>query len=418
MKKNNYRLFGWGLTIALLLQPSISLAQNLPPNETNDNSPAPVLTNLSNNQSLIKSSTAVTDGSLMLSNLRTARQELQDRLIKNNKQPTKPTFVTSYSAPVEITLALWQEENNQLIYLSAYKAGNKIQLKEKSDYQLEVTYNNGVNSQYRVTGQPTAYVLAVIHPIYHSQGTTQRPFYRLENVVYAPFHDYLLKPALITAGQEYFANKIAAVYEELRVTGVRSYAYPKELLADVLDPALVKVIIAIEHVSAHQLLNNNHYDYLSQFYVTLAGNEQAAYAYAKSSASARGLVQFIPTTYQSLRKLQPGLTLPTDFVQGMTDPYNAIKAAIGLMDYNLIFIPSNLRTKEKLKEKNIGALLAAIYNGGPSRLRKALAVWGENWDKLHSKNSLKLETVNYVAKYELVYDHFASGEQMFLALKP
>ena len=70
----------------------------------------------------------------------------------------------------------------------------------------------------------------------------------------------------------YFENKIKAVYSELRNNGVKSYAYPKELLADTLDPALVKVIIAIEHVSASQLLNNDHYDYLSQFYVTLAAN--------------------------------------------------------------------------------------------------------------------------------------------------
>ncbi|MFZ5390854.1 MAG: transglycosylase SLT domain-containing protein, partial [Patescibacteria group bacterium] len=327
----NIQLLGICLILLFLFPPVIGLAQvSTTIQETN---------NGSENSTTLPSDQTESDGSLMLSALRSARQKLQNDLINTNQNKTKPVFVTSYSSPVEITLALWQEDLNQIIYLTAYKAGKKIQLKEKSDYKIEIIYDNGVNSQYKVSGQPLAYVVAVIHPIYHSVGSARQPLYRLENVVYAPFHNYMVKPAFITAGQDYFENKIKAVYSELRNNGVKSYAYPKELLADTLDPALVKVIIAIEHVSASQLLNNDHYDYLSQFYVTLAANEYASYAYAKSSASARGLVQFIPSTYNSLKKLRPSLTLQPDFVLGMTDPYNAIKAAIGLMDYNLIFIP-------------------------------------------------------------------------------
>jgi len=408
------KYFGLGLAIFTVLISHQVKAQTLF-NQTNNSIPPSANPNL----------TAPTDdqGSLLLTAIKTARATLQDRLNKAVKTTSSKIYVTSYSSPVNLTLALWQPQNNNLLYLEAIQTGKKIKLLTPTTYQIELTYDNGVNSQFKITGQPEAQLVGLIHPIYTSVGNKRYPKYLIHDVVYVPYHSYLNQPAVVAAGEAYFNDKITQVYQEISNLGIKSLAYPKEPLTKIIDPNVIKSVIAIEHVSATKLLGGDPNDYLAQFYVTLATNQSASYAYAKSDASARGLVQFIPATYKSLRKLRPELTLPVDFIQGMTDPYNAIKAQIGLMDYNLSRLPATVRVKYELNKKTTGALLAAVYNGGPTRLNKALRAWGDSWDIYHPRtgNSLKLETVNYLAKYDIIYDTFTrrpANQNWQLAFNP
>ncbi|MDP3986468.1 MAG: transglycosylase SLT domain-containing protein [Candidatus Veblenbacteria bacterium] len=352
-------------------------------------------------------------GTKLLEAIHITRSKLQEQVDRQALDSTyHPRVVTSREVSLEIIVALWNPQGNEFDMVRVLKNRSTLTPLTSSPYRFRLKTNNGVNSEIEVTNRPDLYVLGLIHPVFADIGTTTRPRFRLDNVVYVPYSEQLNEPALVAAGEEYLNNKITAVYDELKQLGVRSYTEPNRPLAETIDPSIVKTILAIEHVNAAVLLQNDPSDYLKRFYVTLAGNEHASYAYAKSSASARGLMQFIPSTYHSLRKLRPELTLHTDFVQGMTDPFNAIKASVALLDYNLSLLPKELRQQYQSNPKQLGSYLAAMYNGGPARVRRAIAAWGEGWAKYHGNttSSLRSETTAYVAKFNLVFDHFHRGQ--------
>ena len=339
----------------------------------------------------------------------TAKSWLQRQVDNQLAAPSyRAPVVSSKNVPIEIIAALWQAETNAFDYTRLLKSGSQLSPITNPHYSFKLIRDNGVNSVIEVSNRPDLQVLGLIHPVFADISTAQRPRYRLDNVVYIPYSDQLNNDVIVRAGEEYLEKKIQAVYGELNTLGIHSWAQPDKLITEVINPAVVKSILAIEHVDISVLLNGSALSYLRKFYTTLALNEHASYAYAKSAAAARGLVQFIPSTYASLRRLRPELTLNADFVQGMTDPYNAIKAEIALLDYNLSLLPSAVRAKSEANPLDLGSYLAAMYNGGPARVRQAIAKWGSDWHSYHGNvaSSLKLETAYYVAKFRLVYAHF------------
>lgn len=344
-------------------------------------------------------------------------QEQVDNQLVDAKYRAK--IVKSKDVPIEIVLALWNPTNSETDLVRTIKVGKKITQLNGNNYLFKLVVDNGVNSKIEVTNRPDLKVIGLIHPVFADISSAKQPKYRLDNVVYIPYTELINNQVIIKAGEEYLYKKITAVYDELNSLGIRSLADPSKLITETIDPRIVITILAIEHVDSSVLINNSAENYVAKFYATLAVNEHNSYAYAKSSASARGLVQFIPSTYASIRKLRPQLTLPADFVQGMTDPYNAIKAEIGLLDYNLTLLPKETRITNSSSVLETGAYLAAMYNGGPSRVRKAINKWGDSWDSYHGNIStgLRAETAYYVAKFRLVYKHFENSSLHLAAFK-
>ncbi|MBI5733820.1 MAG: transglycosylase SLT domain-containing protein [Candidatus Kerfeldbacteria bacterium] len=416
------------------------------------------------------------EGTRLFKAIKLAQATLQTEVDTQKSDSTyKAVTVTSKKAALPVKLALWQKDTDQLLYLTGKKTSKLVTLDDNKTYTIKIKLDNGVNSQYEVKGEPAAYVVAVIHPIFQSIGTRKKPKFKLENVVYVPYHDYLNIAAIINEGKTYFNDKINAVYSELTSLGVKSHAYPNKLLAEVIDPVLIKSIIAIEHVGAIKQDSAAVTQYLNKFYVTLATNRHFSFAYAASAASARGIAQFIPSTYKLIVKSHPELVLNKNFEQGMVDPYNAIKAAVGLLDDNLSKLPQTMKDAAQNDDKKIGAYLAAGYNGGITRVIKAFNQWGEDWAsdrtakrtlykkqeqaylaqvkqikkqlavkkiskaqktklelelktakaqvqtatrayQLASRYNLKPETVYYVSKYHKVYDSLASESQAYVAV--
>lgn len=425
-------------------------------------------------QAEVPARSSADQGNMLLTAIQTARAELQTRVdaeLANLKR--KPKIVTSTSVAVPVTLAIWNSDSNVVTYHDFTKQGVKLMPKASVEAQVRVRLDNGVNTEYEVVGG-RGVVVGNIHPIFKSIGTAKQPRFSLEPAAYVPYSAGLRLPALVAAGEAYLERNVQAVFAELRANGVRSLAYPHKLLADIIAAPLVKSIIAIEHVSATSLLKGDSSEYLDKFYITLAGNEHRAYAYSRSTAQARGIVQFIPATYKSLQKLQPALLLTKDFQLGMEDPFNAIKAQIALLDYNITLLPKAVRDESESDAKSLGAYLAGMYNGGSARVRKAIAAWGKAWSIDHTlayakakseissataaikrvqaalkkkgittadkaklnlelakererlatnkseaakyaTGNLKRETILYVAKYNLVYEHFATGSRAAMA---
>jgi len=330
-----------------------------------------------------------------------ARDKLLDEVSAEFASGKKFTVVKSKNVTLEVTLALWRENTNEVKYVKAKKTSKTITALDNSGYIFKLKRDNGVNSDIEVASDLTTHVVAIKHPVFISIGTTKKPQYRLEPAVYVPYSSFLNTPEIAAAGEKYISDNITAVYDELKNTRARSLAYPKILLAEAIDPALVKSIIAIEHVSASALISGDALDYLSTFHVILATNRNLSYSYSRSTASAFGIVQFIPSTYKSVRKIRADLLLNPSFDQGMADPYNAIKAQVALLDYNLASMPKVLRQKYENNPKLLGAYLSAVYNGGPTRVNRAMNYWGEDWAEDQTTRLANLKKQELAAKSEV-----------------
>ncbi len=364
---------------------------------------------------LATQSEAVIYGQKLLAAIQTAKKTLQTQVDNQLADPKyRAPVVKSKEVPWEIILYLWNNNTSETDLVRVLKQGKILKPINASLYDFKLVRDNGVNSLIEVVNRPELQVLAIIHPVFTDIGTTKKPKFRLDNVVYVPYSENLKNQIIIEAGVNYLNKKISAVYDELFNLKIRSLSQPTKLLAEVINPETIKTILAIEHMDSSILLNKDPASYVAKFQATLAVNEHTSYAYAKSTASARGLVQFIPSTYASMRKLRPELTLPADFVQGMTDPYNAIKAAMALLDYNLTLLPADIKEQYSFQPAELGLYSAAMYNGGPSRVRRAINKWGEAWDDYHgsNSNSLRLETAFYIDKFRLVYNYFQQPLQL------
>ncbi|GEM_PF-1925161 len=339
----------------------------------------------------------------LLSIIHSARQQLQAEIDRESKDFKRdPVIVTSRDVRLRVKLALWSEQDGSITVVRITKGAGKVVAVEHPSYAISIKRDNGVNSEYVVRGHPELHVLAVKHPIFVDISTAKQPRWRLDNVVYTPYSDFLRTTEIIVAGEAYLEAQINSALSRLRTKGIYSRAYPAQFLADAIDPLVVKSIIAIEHVSPAALVTGNVGDYFSSFATVLGTNERASYAYARSSASARGLAQFIPSTYRRLRTARPELGLFANFEQGMSDSVNAITAEIALIDMNLTYLPTTARERYHSSPRDIGALLAAMYNGGSTRPRRAVQLWGDLWWRDHSVEIQQAQAEEKAAKAEII----------------
>ncbi len=346
----------------------------------------------------------------LLSEIQRARTLLTEAL-KHQQATTPPRSTNSREVPLEAILAFYNDHTSAIELVTIRKEKRRVTVLQGSSYDIVITRDNGVNSEFEVGGHPELHVISLAHPIFVNQGTTRRPRFLLQPVVYTPSSDYLATPEIVSAGEEYLDRNVALVYELLRRDALPSRAFPTQLLVDVVDPVVVKSIIAIEHMDAVALISGDPMYHLDVFHTILATNQDAAYAYARSSAQAFGLVQFIPSTYKRLVYIRADARLNPDFEKAMSTPLDAIKAQVVFLDYNLSLLPPKVRPQYEHNPRLVGAYLAAMYNGGPSRVLSAIRRWGSNWAKPHGASGvqLKRETIGYVKKYELVYEHFAGN---------
>jgi hypothetical protein len=101
---------------------------------------------------------------------------------------------------------------------------------------------------------------------------------------------------------------------------------------------------------------------------TIAANRSRAYAYAKSSAGARGLPQFMEESYHMVRANYPKALLEPNFELGMGDLRNAVLASVLLLDLELTHLPREYLERIVSSSQQFAAFLAAGYNRNPARV--------------------------------------------------
>jgi hypothetical protein len=308
--------------------------------------------------------------SLAVSKVRARIQEAE-RIFRTRPQPTS----LSPGGLSFVTLAALDPSSSQIHLIVLPK---ELFLKRGSEAtvttQLGATVNlrivraNGVNTAVTVFESATnrSFVpLLVEYPI-------ERNGYLREMAYYTSAHPALLSTDIVGAGKAYTRTMLDLAARRLRDKGV----FISPLILDIAERLLI-----VEHVDHTRFLRENRLALYEEIFSLYALNELKTYNYSVSTAGAGGLVQMIPSTYQMIRRLHPGVGLNPDFVLGMRNHGNALEAMLLYMYdvWNNLMSNSDVSYALSAKWATPADLMAAGYNSNPARLplyiRRAGAAW-------------------------------------------
>ena len=318
---------------------------------------------------------------------------LRIELTKRQKAEKKPPTYASKKSPLHVAWAVWDRDTDRITLYGGTKTGTKLKLDDPAAPQIKVTLDAGLGSRYSVPDNRLA--VGVLFPILTAVKVKTTTVYQAERVVIAPYNRAFFVPEVLGAGSDYLSFRVKDAFDDLRARGVKSRTFKDRLLVDVVDPYLIKSVVVIEHTGHDSLLNREDPETaLGKFFVDLALNQDETFGKAVSAAGARGLAQFIPSTYKLYVKNRTELGLIADFSAGMADHVNALKAEAAYLDESLSQMPEGLRNLYLRDASQAAAFLAAAYNGGSVRVRRAFNHWGELWAESHTKEISKLSARN------------------------
>jgi hypothetical protein len=182
------------------------------------------------------------------------------------------------------------------------------------------------------------------------------------------------------------------------------------LVTTEIDKDFIKNIIIVEHIDpdAFNVASDGGKELAERVLVIIGANKERAYRYTGSPAGAYGLAQFIRPTYQNIISKYPRAKMIKDYTLGMADHVNAVKAMVLFFDEHKKALASSTSRRDIVRSLGITEeMLAATYNGGPSRVTRSLNKFGLAWvsGQLNSPISsriLRRETLDYVSKFRAV----------------
>lgn len=198
---------------------------------------------------------------------------------------------------------------------------------------------------------------------------------------YTPYHPDLGDPGLVDIGTQFLYEMIGAVKEELggdvsNPLTVRSRAFPDRALSDVVPWETPLALAVIEQMDDKTFLEDK--KIATEAVLTeYALNHEEAYRYSQSGANAIGPLQFTDGggngTYSAMVRGYPGANIDPRFQEGARDLRNVLKAAIALIDHEVMQFPQ-IQGLFQADPRLGGVFPVAAYNGGPASA-KALHSW-------------------------------------------
>ncbi|HKU55375.1 MAG TPA: hypothetical protein VJP60_08410 [Rhizomicrobium sp.] len=220
--------------------------------------------------------------------------------------------------------------------------------------------DNFINTRFRVTKPEGVIVFAQRRPV-RIQGN-------YEEAVYTSYAPELDTKTMRAAGMDYLRRLQDQAYDRIQDHDLRSRVAPKITVADRIPAGMVVRLMIAEHIDPLHMKFVGIEQCVHEVLITIAANRGHAYAYAKSSAGARGLPQFIEGSYQMVRANYPKALLEPDFERGMSDLRNAVLASVLLLDLELTHLPRHYLERVTDSSREFAAFLAAGYNRNPARV--------------------------------------------------
>lgn len=220
--------------------------------------------------------------------------------------------------------------------------------------------DNFINTRFRVTKPEGVIVFAQRRPV--------RVKGNYEEAVYTSYSPDFDTKTMRAAGMDYLRHLQDQAYTRIQAHDVRSRVAPKITVADRIPASMVVRLMIAEHIDPLHMKFVGIEQCIHEVLITIAANRSHAYAYAKSSAGARGLPQFIESSYQMVRVHYPTALLEPDFERGMRDLRNAVLASVLLLDLELTHLPRHYLERITDSSREFAAFLAAGYNRNPARV--------------------------------------------------
>ena len=244
------------------------------------------------------------------------------------------------------------KKTGPLTILRMDEAGN-------NDQGFIVTWpvDNFINTHFHVAKPEGYIVFAQRRPVHARTG--------YDEAVYTAYSPELDTKTMRNAGMEYLRRLQSRAYNEIKDQDVRSRVAPKLTVAQEIPQSMVLRLMITEHIDPLHMRFVGMQQCVHEVLFTLAANRGHAYAYAKSSAGALGLPQFLESTYQMVRSDYPAAALEPNFELGMGNLQNAVLASILLLDLELTPLPRDYLKRFTNSSQQFAAFLAAGYNRNP-----------------------------------------------------
>ena len=306
---------------------------------------------------------------------------------------TRLTLTSSTPNTAFVTLAALEEGSSKIHTLSLPKetflrrgADVVLTTAQGLNVRLQIVRSNYVNTAVLVSEAATGKQLTplvVEYPI--------EKFGRFrEMAYYTSVHPALVSPEITKHGQSYVRNMLDLAAQRLKDKG-------KTISPETVD--IAERLCLVEHVDHGRFRAEDRKKLYEEVYALYSLNELDTYRYSVSSAGAGGMVQMIPSTYQMVRRMHPGVGLNPDFVVGMRNHGNALEAMLLYMQdtWNGLALSEEVLDALANKSATRAELMAAGYNSNPARLPLYLRRGGAGWRTL-----IPRETQMYLQIYSSV----------------
>ena len=297
--------------------------------------------------------------------------------IKNKKtQKTTKTLAGYTLSAKDIALAILDPQTNTIITTVGMQSGKTMSFPDPA-VQVKLTYFNGVNSKFQISYPYGGQVIALKYLISDVENGSKSAIENsLSEAFYVPYSPGLSDPQVLKYGADYLNGIIETVTHSIE--HIPSRSIPGGMITEAIPPAMIKALVYAEHTNTAQVLYGDVQDTINTLNTLFATNEGDTYKYSVSSAGARGIAQFMPGTYKGLVDRHPEAGLISDFVQGMADHINSIKAMYLLLDDYAGAV--RVKATKGFAEGRIFDYGAASYNAGTTRVIKAVNRFGEDWN--------------------------------------
>lgn len=309
---------------------------------------------------------------LSMSKIRSRTEEAQ-RLLKSRSQPTAMVSPSLYS----VTLAALDDKTSQIHLVNIpketfLKKGSEMSLMTSlgANVRLRIIRANGVNTAVTVTDSAgRSFVPLIVEYPIERGGSLHEVAY------YVSAHPALLSPEVVKTGQNYVRTMIDLAVKRLKDKGVN---IPSNLV-DIAERLCI-----VEHADHTRFRNENQKALFEEIFALYALNELNTYKHSVSFAGAGGMVQMIPSTYQMIRRMHPGIGLNPDFVYGMRNHGNALEAMLLYMldTWKLLAANGDVNAALSSGMATWPELMSAGYNSNPAKLPRYIRQGGSAWRTL------------------------------------